>query len=144
MSEIAGHGLFSLCNVRGGQCVFTALLPDEPIESAFAVLEYSCYRHIIHKDGLTALAIDPGSKMRGNVWACKADNDIRLLRLLNHYKHPNVELIIDDAAEPFWFEPVAGANYGPWYTCTIKAVTDIKKGDEIVFRYFDAPKEWDE
>lgn len=49
-----------------------------------------------------------------------------------------------DAADPFWFEPVAGANYGPWYTCTIKAVTDIKKGDEIVFRYFDAPKEWDE
>lgn len=88
------------------------------------------------------MAIDPGSKMGGNVWACRADNDLRLLRLLNHSGSPNVKLDVDEAATPFWFEPVQGVKYGPWYTCSIKTVKKVRKGDELLIKYADAPGEW--
>lgn len=35
-SKVAGNGLFSKGAVDRGQDVFAALLPDEPVESAFA------------------------------------------------------------------------------------------------------------
>lgn len=81
--------------------------------------------------------------MRGNVFACEADNDIRLLRLLNHSKSPNVELSVGDAATPDWFEAIGGAEYGPWYTCSIKALENIEKGVELTIKYAGAPAEWD-
>lgn len=106
--------------------------------------KYSCYKHIVHKDGLSALAIDPGSKIGGNVWACRADNDIRLLRLLNHCKEPNVQFRIGDAATPFWFEPVGDAQFGPWYDCSVATKREVRKREELLIRYADAPAEWDE
>lgn len=142
-SKIAGNGLFSKGAVDKGQDVFAALLPDEPVESAFTNADYSCYSHIMHADGQSALAIDPGRNMRGNVFACEADNDIRLLRLLNHSKSPNVELFVGDAATPDWFEAIGGAEYGPWYTCSIKALENIEKGVELTIKYADAPAAWD-
>ena len=143
-SRIAGKGLHSKRDLDKKQVVFSALLPDEDVSDAFAHAEYSCYKHIVHKDGASALAIDPGSNMAGNVWACKNDCDIRYLRLLNHCKTPNVKLLVGDAATPHWFEPVGDVKYGPWYTCLIVTEKSIKAGDELVIRYADAPAEWDE
>lgn len=120
------------------------MLPDEDVDDAFAHAEYSCYKHIVHKDGESALAIDPGSNMAGNVWACKSDSEVRFLRLLNHCKSPNVEFDIGEAATPFWFEPVGDVKYGPWYTCSITTVKKVKAGDELVIRYADRPDEWDD
>lgn len=125
------------------QEVLSVLLPDEDITDAFAAEEYSCYKHIIHKDGTSALAIDPGSAMAGNVPACNNDNKIRYLRLLNHCKSPNVVIDVRDAATPFWYEPVGSTKFGPWYTCSIRTIKSVRKGDELVIRYADAPVEWD-
>eukprot|EP00752_Nemacystus_decipiens_P005854 g5288.t1 len=95
-SSIAGKGLFSKVDIGEGQVVMTALIPDEPVTKAFEDSDYSCYKHIMHKDGQIALAIDPGSKIGGNGYACKNDNDIRFLRLLNHCKTPkNVYIDVD-------------------------------------------------
>lgn len=96
----------------------------------------------MHKDGQSALAIDPGANMRGNLWSCKADNEIRLLRLLNHSKSPNVKLDVQEACTPKWFEPVGHVQYGTWYTMSIKAIKQIFKGEELLIEYAQVPEEW--
>lgn len=142
-SQVAGMGLFSKVDIAANQIVFDALLPDEECSAAFADTEYSCYKHILHKDGASALAIDPGSNMGGNVWACQNDNKVRFLRLLNHSKSPNVFLDIKEAATPFWYERVGGVIYGPWYTCSIRTIREVRVGDEILIKYAEHPEEWD-
>lgn len=74
--------------------------------------------------------------------ACRADNEIRLLRLLNHSQSSNVKLDVCETHTPKWFEPVGDVQYGCWYTMSIKAIKPIRKGDELLIEYAQVPKKW--
>ena len=140
-SKIHGNGTFSKKGASKGDVLLSVLLPSNSVEKGFASRGggYDCNQHVMHKDGLGVMFIDPAERMRGNVRACREDFKLSVLRLLNHSDDPNIAISTRDAATPAWYEAV-GETFPMWYECMLVARRRIKVDEELTIQYAVAPK----
>lgn len=140
-SQIHGNGTFSKKGASTGDVLLSVLIPSKSVEKGFASRGggYDCNQHVMHKDGLGVMFIDPAKRMRGNFGACKEDFKLGVLRLLNHSDDPNIAISTCDAATPDWYEPV-GETFSRWYQCMLVASRRIGVDEELTIRYAVAPK----
>ncbi|CAM9212426.1 unnamed protein product, partial [Ectocarpus fasciculatus] len=140
-SQIHGRGTFSKNGASKNDVLLTVLLPSKAVEKGFACSdgEYDCNQHVMHKDGLGVMFIDPGARMRGNLGACKEDFKLGVLRLLNHSDDPNITISTREVAIPDWYEAL-GEKFTTWYECTLVATRAIEVDEEMTIEYAVAPK----
>lgn len=140
-SRIHGKGTFSKQGACEGEVLLSVVLPSKSVEKGFASRGggYDCNQHVMHKDGLGVMFIDPAMQMRGNFGACREDFKLGVLRLLNHSDEPNIAISTRDAATPAWYEPV-GEKFPMWYECMLVAGRRIGVDEELTIQYAVAPK----
>ncbi|CAN0476873.1 unnamed protein product, partial [Ectocarpus sp. 12 AP-2014] len=138
-SQIHGRGTFSKNGASENDVLLSVLLPSKAVEKGFARDGYDCNQHVMHKDGLGVMYIDPAARMRGNLGACKEDFKLGVLRLLNHSDDANIAISAREAAIPDWYEAL-GEKFTTWYECMLVATRTIGVGEEMTIEYAVAPK----
>lgn len=140
-SQIHGKGTFSKKGASEGDVLLSVLIPSKAVEKGFAFRGggYDCNQHVMHKDGLGVMFIDPATRMRGNFGACREDFKLGVLRLLNHSDDPNIAVSTREAATPAWYEAV-GEPFPRWYECRLVASRRIGVDEEMTIQYAVAPK----
>lgn len=144
-SEIAGDGLFVKMYAPKGRTVHSCTLPSSEFSESFRKEQYSCLRHVMHRDQRGVVHIDPARFMRGNLMACLTDMQSMMFRLLNHSTSPNAELQFSAENAPEWFEATKAGEIisQQWYSCSIVTTKPVRAGQELTIRYRSVPKEWE-
>ena len=67
------------------------------------------------------------------------------VRSMNHAKEEpdaNVRLDFCGTCVPHWYFPAGDVEYDVWYTCSVVARREIRRGEELRFEYAWTPEDW--
>ena len=141
-SDVHGHGLISNVEASKGDLLFELVAPELTRDLGYETKNYNCYRHIAHRDDQSVLLIDAAGMMEATLEACIEDAKMGYLRAINHARTGfNAEFVFDGAVRPDWYFPM-GVEFKWWYTCQVRALGAIRKGQEVRVEYAWAPKKW--